>query len=200
MTNEPANSRLVPLFSEKVELFEMAFRQYSEILYRHAFKKTNSIDLSRDLVQEVFFTLWEKQDKFPEQEQILPYLYNILKNKILNQYKKSNVHLRYAISVAKQNDAEGYTSHDLFLNKELQSIITEEVNKMPGRMKVIYLLKKEENKSIKEIATELNISEQTVKNQLQTAYNRMKTRLTDYNSPSLFVGSLIYLMSMLNHH
>ncbi|HEY0175647.1 MAG TPA: sigma-70 family RNA polymerase sigma factor [Pedobacter sp.] len=199
MTNEPGDPESGAVLSEKIKIFEVAFKQHSELLYRYAYRKTNSIDISKDLVQESFFTLWDKQDKFPEADQILPYLYVILKNKILNQYKKSNIHLKYAISVAKQIPVQEDSS-DQLLNKELESIVKEEVGNMPARMQEIYLLKKDDGISVREIAEKLDISEQTVKNQLQNAYNRIKIRLKDYDSFPLVLGFLSYLAPMLKYH
>lgn len=199
MTNETGDPRSESVISEKIVVFEAAFKQYSELLYRHAYRKTNSADLSKDLVQEVFFTLWDKQDKFPDKDQLLPYLYVILKNKILNQYKKSNIHLKYAISVAKEKPFQ-LDSADLLLNKELDAILKSEVDNMPDRMREIYLLKKEEGVSIREIAEKLGISEQTVKNQLQNAYNRIKDRLKDYDSFPLILGFLVHLAPILRGH
>ena len=58
---------------------------------------------------------------------------------------------------------------------------------MPTRMKEIYILKKENQFSIKEIAEELSISTQTVKNQLHNALTRLRLRLKDYDYPSAII-------------
>ena len=62
----------------------------------------------------------------------------------------------------------------------------------------IFLLKKEESFSIRQIAEQLNISEQTVKNQLQSAYQRLKLRLRDYDAPFAATGLLV--ISLLSIH
>ena len=81
--------------------------------------------------------------------------------------------------------------HQLLLNKELQEIIKEEVAKMPEKMQQIYSLKKEDNCSIKEIALQLSLSEQTVKNQLFNASTRLKQRLINYDPSLLQIGLII---------
>lgn len=48
---------------------------------------------------------------------------------------------------------------------------------MPPKMKEVYNLKKENELSIKQIAIGLSFSEQTIKNQLQMAYKRLRTRI-----------------------
>ena len=181
---------LATVESNKAKALELAFDAYWELLFRHAYKKLQSEDLAKDIVQEVFIVLWENMDKLAPQNEVLPYLYAVMRNRILIQYKKDNVRLRYAINNPAQEESAEPSSQQLLLNKELQNIIHDEISKMPSRMKEIYVLKKEENYSIREISEKLNLSEQTVKNQLQNASGRLKERLNSYD-PSLFKIGLI---------
>jgi len=191
-------NKLSITWSSKVEIFELAFsRHYSE-LFLSCVKKVQSNDLAKDLLQEVFMALWDNLDHILTEQEILPYLYGTLRNKVLMQYRKSEVHLKYAVDAVNQ-PAEAQSSEHVFLNKELEEIIGDEVAKMPPRMQVIYRLKKENNSSVKEIAEELGISEQTVKNQLQNAYSRLKLRLKDYNSSGIIVGFVMSHMPVLLH-
>jgi RNA polymerase sigma-70 factor (family 1) len=186
--------------SEKIGIFENAFQNYWEQLYHHAYRKTRSVDLSKDLIQEVYITLWNKIDNFSRDDQILPYLYVVLRNKIMKQYQQSAVHLRYAMSVSGKEAPVEPASHSILLNKELQSLVDQEVGKMPERMRRIYLMKKEEGITLRDIAQELGISEQTVKNQLQSAYKRLRIQLKDYDSPLMVVGMVLHFAPILTHH
>jgi len=177
--------------TNKAKALEIAFEHYWELLFRHAYRKLQSEDLAKDLVQEVFIVMWENLDKLMVQDQLLPYLYAVLRNKILIQYKKDGVRLRYAVAHPQQEESSEPSSHQLLLNKELQSIIDDEVNKMPSRMREIYDLRKEANLSIREIAESLGLSEQTVKNQLQNASSRLKLRLNHYDPSLLQIGLII---------
>jgi RNA polymerase sigma-70 factor (ECF subfamily) len=61
--------------------------------------------------------------------------------------------------------------------KELQLLIEKEVSKLPSRMQEIFRMSREDDYSIAEIAKRLNISEQTVKNQLTEALKRLRASL-----------------------
>lgn len=176
--------------TNKTKALEIAFDSYWELLFRHAFRKLQSEEVAKDVVQEVFIVMWKNLDKIVLQDQLLPYLYSVLRNLILIQYKKDNVRLRYAVANPQVEASPDPSSDQLLLNKELQAIINEEVKRMPERMREIYFLKKEDNHSIREIAGQLNLSEQTVKNQLKNASDRLKKRLHTYD-PSLFQIGLI---------
>jgi RNA polymerase sigma-70 factor (family 1) len=176
--------------------FEIAFDQYWSPLYHQAYKKTQSKDLSKDLVQDVFIALWDNLEALAQQDSLLPYLYTILRNNTLKQFERSTVRMKHAMKRVEYNDDFELTSHHLLLSKELHAIITDEISKMPARMKEIYGLKREQNFSIRQIAEALSLSEQTVKNQLHSATVRLKERVKIYDpsliSLALMISGLYY--------
>ncbi|TCD04235.1 sigma-70 family RNA polymerase sigma factor [Pedobacter frigidisoli] len=168
--------------SNKEKAFQLVFDAYWETLYKQALKKIHSNDLAQDLVQEVFICLWDKIDLLDAEKSVLAYLYAILRNKVLKVYEKDEVSLRYAINVTAKESTAHIHSQNILLEKELKRIIDLEIERIPPRMKEIYILKKEDDLSIKEIADNLSLSEQTIKNQLQSAYTRLRMRVKDYDS------------------
>jgi RNA polymerase sigma-70 factor, ECF subfamily len=168
--------------TDKRQAFELAFNRFWEPLYVHAYRKVQSQDNAKDLVQEVFAALWKDLDKLAGKEHLQPYLFAVLRNKILGLFEKDEVRLRHAVLLASKDEASEPSSLHLLLHQELHAIIDEEVEKMPPRMKEIYLLNKHRSFSIKAIADKLLLSEQTVKNQLQHASQRLKSRLKKYNA------------------
>lgn len=172
---------------DKQKAFELAFNTFWEPIYRQAYRKVQSEDTAKDLTQEVFIVLWENINNLTGYDKLLPYLYAVLRNKTLKLFEKDAVRLRYAINLSSpENAAESVesSSHQLLVGKELLSVITDEVAKMPPRMKEIYVLKRNSYFSVRDIAEKLCVSEQTVKNQLQSATKRLKSRVKDYD-PSL---------------
>jgi RNA polymerase sigma-70 factor (family 1) len=177
--------------NDKNKAFELAFNQYWQPLFRQAYKKIQSEEMAKDLVQEVFIALWDNFGKIDDRMQLLPYLYGILRNKVLQHYEKNEVRLRYAMTVAANPEVSSPSAYNLLLGKELQYIIKDEIEKMPDRMREIYLLKKDDQLSAREIAEKLSISEQTVKNQLLSAANRLRQRIGNYNSPLITIYFLL---------
>jgi len=143
------------------------------------------------MVQETFTTMWKNLDELSSQDQLLPYLYVVLRNLTLNQYAKDEIRLRHAAECVSLAENTDYSAHQILVSKELQQIINDEIEKMPLRMKEIYILKREDQLSIREIAEKLGLSEQTVKNQLQSSSQRLKTRIIQYDSSMLAVALLI---------
>lgn len=180
---------LVKLNKEKA--FQLVFDAYWHPLYKQAFKKVQCKDLAQDLVQDVFICLWDKIEWLDAEGSVLAYAHAILRNKIFKLYEKSEVRLRYALSViAMETPSDQYSQHAI-LEKELKAIIDQEIERMPPRMREIYILKKEDDLSIKQIAEDLAISEQTIKNQLQMAYQRLRDRVKSYDSSLAILAILI---------
>lgn len=177
--------------NDKNRAFELAFNQYWQPLFWQAVKKLQNEETAKDMVQEVFVAMWDNLDKIHLQTQLLPYLYGILRNKVLQHFEKNEVRLRYAMTVAATPATAAPSVHNLLLGKELQTIIKDEIGKMPERMREIYLLKKEAHLSIREIAEKLHISEQTIKNQLSTAASRLRLRIQNYDSSFLIILACI---------
>ncbi|MNL41088.1 ECF RNA polymerase sigma factor SigW [compost metagenome] len=137
--------------------------------------------MAKDLVQDAFLSLWDKMDELDTEGSVLAYLYAILRNKILKLYEKDEVRARYAISVTALEIPSDLNTQNALIEKELKQLIEKEIERMPPRMREIYLLKKDDELSVKQIAVSLSLSEQTIKNQLQTAYQRLRERAKDYS-------------------
>ena len=190
MSNVSDHEILLTAQKDKRRAFQMAFDRFWQPLYRQAYRKVQSEDADKDLTQEVLIALWHNFDKLDESDNLQAYLYAILRNKTLKLFEKDEVRLRYAMSLNSIEEEYAPSVDHLLLGKELSFIISAEVERMPARMKEIYVLQKYKYFSIKDIAEKLCLSEQTVKNQLYTASKRLRERLKEYD-PSLVIHLLI---------
>ena len=66
---------------------------------------------------------------------------------------------------------------DLVMHRELLALIEREIAALPPKMRQVFELSRQTNLSRKEIAEELDISEQTVKSHMHHALKILKTRL-----------------------
>ncbi|PRD56006.1 RNA polymerase sigma factor [Sphingobacterium gobiense] len=176
----------------KRQVFERAFKTHWESIYRSALQKVGSEEAAKDIVQDVFIVLWNKLDELKDRP-LTPFLHAVLKNKVLQLFERNAVRLRYVVESTQQPQVAEPCDEPLF-EKELDSIIKDEVLNMPPRMQTIYRMKKEEDLSIRDISKSLQISEQTVKNQLYSASERLKAKLKLYN-PQITLMLLILFVN-----
>jgi len=176
------DSELVLLLKQGNEIaFTEIYNRYWAEMYYHAFRMLKDEDQSKDIVQEVFITLWAKSTTINENIKLSGHLYISLRNKVLNLIAKDKVRNDYLTSIASFIDEATLSGTQLLEEKELLQLIENEIANLPPRMREIFELSRKQDLSHKQIAAQLNISEQTVKKTVQNALKILKPKLNAVN-------------------
>ncbi|TYR34125.1 RNA polymerase sigma-70 factor [Sphingobacterium phlebotomi] len=176
----------------RTEAFRELYERYWENLYAHASAMASCEDTAKDIVQELFLELWDKKENLDIQISLKAYLYRIVRNKVLNTYAQHKIHEKYMISLAQYGEV-GENRTDYLLRENLvQERIDEEISALPLKMRQIFEMSRNGNKTHKEIAEELNISDKTVKKQVNNALKILKSRLA-YVFYYLLLTTLMFL-------
>ena len=179
------------LHSGDENAFSEIYQLYAASLIGFASSKLYSLEEARDLIHDIFVYLWTERKKIQIHSSLQSYLFAITRHRIIDHIRRNVTREEYA-----------YMLHRLTLNlennlernmeaKDLGMFIEKVVGNLPQRTKEIYQLSRNENKSISEIAVMLNLSDQTVKNQLTTALKFLRT--------SLGKLSIIMMLYLLQH-
>jgi RNA polymerase sigma-70 factor (ECF subfamily) len=152
------------------QLFNELFREYEHSLYLFALKMLKSDMAAKDIIQDVFLKLWLIRDRISEIKSISSFLYRLTENKVID-------HLRAAASNQKKKQALWHRTHQSsephaaegFEAAEYHAIIQQAIEQLPPQRRAVYLLSQAEDKPRKEIASLLQISPNTVRNQLAKA-------------------------------
>lgn len=81
-------------------------KNYADYLYNHAMYRTRNSALSEDLVQDTFVSAFKGKDNFKGTASEKTWLVTILKNKIIDHYRKAST--RKQINVSQLGDAADY--------------------------------------------------------------------------------------------
>lgn len=65
--------------------------EYSDILYAYAVRRVSDSHTAKDLVQETFLSAWRNIDNYNSKASVKTWLFTILKNKIVDHYRKLSV-------------------------------------------------------------------------------------------------------------
>lgn len=161
----------------KLGAFRELYVRYADLIYRNILVRVNSSFDADDIFQDYFIKLWEKREKLNIETNVRAYLLVILKHHILNTIKEQQIRQKYHdASFAETEEADDYTWVKI-TSEDLKKQLREVVDKFPPRLKTIFILSREENLSVKEIAEKLSVSEQTVKNQLTDILKRLKNEM-----------------------
>jgi len=180
---EHSDYELIKLMREKddKQAFELLYNKYWDELYKVALVKLHDDEQAGDIVQDLFVAIWVKRGELNINTNVDLYLFRALKNRITNFYKRKYLAEDKLNQLAK--NLPGSTAPEAESNcsyKEVESIINEELERMPDKMKEVFLLSRDEQLSSKKISEMLSLSDQTVRNQISKAIKRIKTTLEKY--------------------
>lgn len=155
------------------------FDCYWEELYAVAYRHLRDEAIAKDIVQEVFIQIWEKRHLIRDDyDSLKPYFFKAIKNRILNYYAKEKVRENMLeIMLYRMDKFTSLSEHNLAEYQKLEDIVDHAISKLPKAMRAVYLLRNDDY-SIQQIAQQLNIAEQTVKNHLSEAKKILKQDLT----------------------
>ncbi len=149
--------------------FETAFSQYWDRLFSYCYKMTMDNESSQNIVQNVFVDLWEKREKI----KILSlenYLFRAVKYQIFNFYRDK----KFKREVLQDKFDEFIEDDQKITDSALVDQLRNALNNLPEKRGEIIYMNKLQNMSIGEIASQLELSKQTVKNQLHLAIKQIK--------------------------
>lgn len=158
------------------DAFTEIFKRYNRLLYVHAYKMLNDKERARDVVQEVFIFLWDNKHSLYEKSNFSGFLYTITKNRILDIIAHQKVELKYRSSLVSILDRSEESTDHLLRDNHLKHLIEREIGYMPSKMREVFELSRNQYLSHKEIAMKLNLSEKTVRNQMNNALRILRTR------------------------
>lgn len=176
--------------------FEQFYNRYWKLLYTTAFAKTGDHADSVDIVQELFIHLWENRVNLQVRESMEAYLLTSLRNRILNHFRNNGVREKVREDYARFVDAlvsnKVMLTDDEPLRQLTEEAVQKAVEQLPEKMKYILVQNKFHQKSIQQLAEELNIAPQTVKNQLTKALHRIEYLLRQHHAKEITFLLLVY--------
>jgi RNA polymerase sigma-70 factor (ECF subfamily) len=132
---------------------------------------------AKDIVQEVFTTLWVKASDQTIQPPLAAFLYTVTRNKILDQLKHSKVKARYMASLKLEMESQTELPDCFVRQRDLARQIEKEIQALPPKMREVFELSRKSYMSHREISEQLNISDKTVKKQVSNALQILKVKL-----------------------
>lgn len=160
--------------------FDEIYELYWKELYEAACRRVSAPD-AEDILQEVFLSLLKNPLVITQEGSIRAYLHKALKGRIIDFYRKNL--LKEAFERNAVFTAPRYIAHTdaHLMRKELEVLLEKEISSMPERMQTVFLMSRKKMLSNEEIAHELAISHQTVRNQISGAIKRIRRVLYQYN-------------------
>lgn len=162
--------------------FEQVFKAHFKRMHAYAFTILQDEHEAEEVVQQVFFRLWERNESLRVQGPVAAYLYRAVHNESLNQLRHRKVRAAHHLHVVHQQKyMEGHPAHQA-VKGELEQKIRAALNELPEQCRTVFQLSRFEELKYRDIADRLGISVKTVENQMGKALKILRARLVEYLS------------------
>jgi len=174
--------------------FDMLYRKYSERIFNFAYGILKSRIDAEEIVQDVFYKVWEKRDTIREDISFSSFIFTVTYNASISFLRKRFRETKFYdyLKSIQHFEVQDNVSTDIEY-AELNEKASRLINKLPGRQKEVYLLSREEGLTYKEIAEKLQISVNTVENHMVKALRFLREHLGKISNISVFAGLIFFL-------
>ena len=173
------------------DAFKIIYDLHSEKVYRLAFHYLKDKDWCQEIVQETFIKLWLNREMLDVDGDIWSYLSLISKRLSLNVIRDISRSTSLTSRLLSNIEEVHNTTEENIYANDLEQIAEKLISKLPRQQQLIYKLSRVDGLSHKEIADQLSISPNTVKNHMVQALKTLKANL-DF---SYLVSFIIILFS-----
>ena len=161
-----------------IQEYESLFHEYYQWLCLQAFRITDDWHTSEDIVQEFFINCWQKRSDIVIRESWKAFASRSVKNATFNYLKKEGRRIKHEATAGTADAESDVIRMDMPVTNTEENYlrVLNVVNNMPEQRRKVFLLSID--KKYSEIATELDISINTVKMHLKLAYQELRNILT----------------------
>lgn len=167
------NREYIYNFQLKEDNFHRLYLDFYPSLVMFARKLLRQEDGAEDLVQDVFTRTWESRRTLPVIENVSVYLYRAVKYRCLNELRNQKSHREIEEGVLLKDEAYVET---VYIEQEAFRRVNEVIVQLPPKCREIFI-RSMDGVPNPEIASEMGITEETVKKQKQIARKFIKERI-----------------------
>lgn len=171
------------------DAFEKVFKTYFKNLHAYAFYILKNASSAGEVIQQVFYKIWEKRESLNIHTSMKAYLYKSVYNECMLQLKKKKNKEAYISHILKQDInkmAQGASEKIEVTDLEIK--LQKALNELPEQCRTIFQLNRFEGLKYHEVASQMGLSLKTIENQMGKALKRLRIALAE------FLPLIIYLV------
>lgn len=172
------NQLIALLRSGDESAFNQIYKRYWEKIFFLAANSLGNTEEAEECVQDIFCSIWLRRETLFLKYSLYTYLAVAVKYRVINILDKRYRKLKnMSQPVFLDFEAFSPSAEVPLLEKELLLRIESSVAALPEKCRIVYRMSREEGKSRRQIAQDLNISEKTVNNHLTKAFKDISGNL-----------------------
>lgn len=163
--------------------FELLVRKYQRGIYRLTYRMTNDHFTADELALETFVRAYKALPRFRKGANFFNWVYTIAMRLSLNYIKKEKRTVNgdpEVMNAIAHRESHSDDMLDRVIAKETTLKIRQAIERLPEKLKMVLLLRIDEEMSYSEIAEVLKVPTGTVMSRLNRARERLKKSLGEY--------------------
>ena len=163
---------------------------YSVPIYRLAIKMLSDQQDAEDVLQNTFLNAFKHIRSFEERSSLATWLYRIAANEALMMIRKQRPETTLTDTSLEDDEGEDYSPvqfvdwcclpEDELLSSEARSRLDRAIQRLPERLRIVFILRDLEGLSIEETSQALDLSQTAVKTRLLRARLNLREQLSSY--------------------
>ncbi len=159
------------------QLFKQIFEQYYRTVFNYAYGFCKNRHDAEEVTQETFTKLFLYRQRITDGGSLLPFLLAVSKRIAISIFRKKVIRENSILDVQYTIETTSYNTKETILNNELNHALEKVIAELPMQQQKVFVLNKLDDLSYQEIADELGISKNTVKNHLIVASKSVRVKL-----------------------
>lgn len=169
------------------QAFTQIYEAYADRLYSFVLKQLKNRSLTQDIVQDTFLRLWDNRNELNCFGNLQAFIFTIAKHQVIDYFRKQVNELQFEEFMDYcESQAMDVSPEDILLYDEFLQQLQKSKNALSPREREIYELSREKHIPVKQIAGQLQLSEQTIKNYLTSALKVLRNEMLKYNILFIF--------------
>jgi RNA polymerase sigma-70 factor (ECF subfamily) len=162
-----------------IKQFESLFRSSYASLVKYAMTLVKDHDTAEEIVQDLFFRLWQNKEKIQIESSLNGYLFRSVHNRCLHYIEHRKVVERHEHEMSFEQNTGAESPADVLHYKELQAKIARTIEKLPEKCGKIFCMNRFDGLKYAEIAEKLSVSVKTVEANMGRALKEFRKALAE---------------------
>lgn len=175
LENEPI--WVARLRDEGQPAFETLYRHYAPQLYRNMLKLVRDEETARELLQELFLTVWQRRESLDPDRSFAAFLFTVARNRVYDTLRHRQT-ARLALAQLSNDSVEGYVHVEENLQyRETLRRVQQAVSRLPPRRREVFTYCKLEGKAYEDVAVLMGITVSAVNAHVVKATKAIRRQL-----------------------
>ena len=165
--------------------YEVVFKKYYPLLVVFIVRHIGDEDVAKDIVQDIFFKLFESSRSLPDNFQLKSWFYKVARNAAVDYLRHLQVEDKYKFLMAEA--MINVPDMDEEIDEQVYDKVNLAIESLPEQCRLIIKLNVLEGKKYQEIAEELGITINTIRTQVSRGYKKLREILAEEVGTSVLI-------------